>query len=100
MMIKALGHQKEVFNVQEALEYFRASNYEDCRINAYPSFTKYDGINRTAPSFLMIYIDVKDFVSKDKLERAMNRVLPDVIIERAFSTSIIVHMKQSTNDSL
>jgi hypothetical protein len=35
-MTKALGYQKEAFNIKEALEYFRASNYEDCRINAYP----------------------------------------------------------------
>jgi hypothetical protein len=75
IMTKALGYQKEVFNVQEVLEYFSGSNYEDCRINAYPSFTKYDGINRTPPSFLMIDIDLKDFGSKDKLDRAMNRVL-------------------------
>ena len=53
-------------------------NYEDCRINAYPSFTKYDGINRTAPSFLMIDIDLKDFGSKDKLDRAVNRILKKI----------------------
>jgi hypothetical protein len=73
-MTKALGYQKEVFSVKEALEYFRESNYEDCRIKAYPSFTKYDGINRIASS-LMIDIDLKDFASKDKLDRALNRVL-------------------------
>ena len=75
IMTKALGYQKEVFNLREVLEYFRVSNYEDCRINAYPSFTKYDGINRTPPSFVMIDIDLKDFASKDKLDRALNRVL-------------------------
>jgi hypothetical protein len=74
-MTKALSYQKETFNVKEALEYFKASNYEDCRINAYPSFTKYDGINRTSPSFLMIDIDLKDFATKDKLDRAFNRIL-------------------------
>ena len=74
-MTKALGYQKEVFNVQEAVEYFRASNYEDCRINAYPSYTKYNSINRTAPSFLLIDIDLKDFASKERLDRAMNRIL-------------------------
>jgi hypothetical protein len=74
-MTKAVGYQKEVFNVQEVVEYFRTSNYEDCRINAYPSFTKYNGINRTAPSFLMVDIDLKDFASKEKLDRAVNRIL-------------------------
>ena len=75
MMTKALEYQKEVFNIKEVLEYFKASNYEDCRINAYPSFTKYDGINRTPPTFLMIDTDLKDFVSKDKLDRALIRIL-------------------------
>jgi hypothetical protein len=79
-MTKVLGYQKEVFNIKEALEYFMASNYEDCRINAYPSFTKYDGINRTPLSFLMIDIDLKDFASKDKLDRAMNRILKKIEI--------------------
>ena len=80
IMTKALGYQKEVFSIQEVLEYFRASNYEDCRINAYPSFTNYQGINRTPPSFLMIDIDLKDFASKAKLDRAMNRILKKIKI--------------------
>ena len=70
-MTKALGYQKEVFNIMDVLEYFRASDYEDCRINAYPSFTKYNGINRTT-SFLMIDIDLRDFGSIDKLDKALN----------------------------
>ena len=78
IMTKALGYQKEVFNIKEVIEYFRASNYEDCRINAYPSFTKYDGINRTPPSFLMIDIDLKDFISRYRLDRAMNRILKKI----------------------
>ena len=77
-MTKAFGFQKEAFNIQQVLEYFRASNYEDCRINAYPSYTKYGSINRTPPTFLMIDIDLKDFASKDKLHRAMNRILKKI----------------------
>ena len=77
-MTRALGYQKEVFNIKEVLEYFRASNYEGCRINAYPSFTKYDGINRTPPTFLVIDIDLKDLALKDKFDRALNRVLKKI----------------------
>ena len=47
-------------------------------MNAYPSFTKYDDINRTPPSFLMIDMDLKDFASKDKLDRATNRILAKI----------------------
>jgi hypothetical protein len=78
IMTKALGYQKEVFNKKDALVYYRTSNYEDCRINAYPSFTKYKDINRTAPTFLIMDIDLKDFASKDKLDRSLNRVLKKI----------------------
>ena len=63
IMTKKLGYQVEVFNKEEALQYFKNSNYEDCRINAYPPFTEYHGINRTPISFLMVDLDLKDFGS-------------------------------------
>ena len=81
-MTKKLGYQVEVFNKEEALEYFKDSNYEDCRINAYPSFTEYHGINRTPISFLMVDLDLKDFSGefpekkgKAVLERVLNSTL-------------------------
>jgi hypothetical protein len=88
-MTKDLGYQVEVFNKIEALEYFKNSNYEDCRINAYPSFTEYHGINRTPISFLMVDLDLKDFggheqvYSKKKeekasLEKALNKTLEKI----------------------
>ena len=61
IMTKELGYQVEVFSREEALGYFKSSNYEDCRINAYPPFTEYQGINRTPISFLMVDLDLKDF---------------------------------------
>ena len=36
IMTRQLGYQVEVFSKEEALEYFKDSNYEDCRINTYP----------------------------------------------------------------
>jgi Primase X len=82
-MTKQLGYQLEVFNKEEALEYFKTSNYEDCRINAYPSFTEYHDINRTPVSFLMVDLDSKDFADEKKrgksvLERALNKTLQKV----------------------
>src|ERR671939_259428 len=80
IMTKKLGYQIEVFNKEEILEYFKESNYEDCRINAYPSFIEYHGINRTPISFLMVDLDLKDFANEKKkgkavLERALNNAL-------------------------
>jgi hypothetical protein len=76
IMTKTLGCQKEVFNKQEALARFKAANYQDCRINAYPSHTEYAGINLTAPSFIMIDLDLKDFdYSQEKLEKVLQKTL-------------------------
>jgi Primase X len=75
-MTKRLGYQKEVLDKQSILRYFRSSNYEDCRVNAYPSFTNFHGINRTPPSFIIIDLDLKDFgYSKDKLDGALTKAL-------------------------
>lgn len=60
-MTKDTGYQLEVFNKEEAIEYFKSSYYKDCRINAYPTYTEYHGINRTPVSFLMVDLDLKDF---------------------------------------
>jgi hypothetical protein len=79
IMTKQLGYQVEVFNKEEALEHFKTSNYEDCRINAYPSFTEYQGINRTPISFLMVDLDLKDFADEKKRGKAvLNKTLQNI----------------------
>lgn len=75
IMTRVLGHQKEVFNAEEALAYFQASNYQDCRINAYLAFTDYQGINFTAPSFIMIDLDLKNFESQEMLDKTLCKTL-------------------------
>src|ERR671931_2127806 len=81
IMTRQLGYQVEVFNKEEALECFKSSNYEDCRINAYPSFTDYHSINRTPISFLMADLDLKDLrrengsKKKELLEKTLNKTL-------------------------
>jgi Primase X len=88
IMTKRLGHQKEVFSKQEALKYFESSDYKDCRINAYPSFTNYQGITRVAPSFVMIDLDLRDFGnSRDNLDRGQNKILKRInALTRGYST--------------
>jgi Primase X len=88
IMTRQLGYQLEVFNKEEVLEYFKSSNYENCRINAYPAFTDYHGINRTPISFLMVDLDLKDFADeegakkKEKtislLEKTLNNTLQKI----------------------
>jgi hypothetical protein len=83
IMTKDLGYQVEIFNKQQALDYFKSSRYEDSRINAYPSFTNYHGINITPISFLMVDLDLKDFGNLKKketklLERALSKTLQNI----------------------
>ena len=75
IMTKALGHQKEILNKLELLAHFKASCYIDCRINAYPTFTDYEGINFTAPSFIIIDLDLKDFESLEILDKTLHKTL-------------------------
>src|SRR5919197_981675 len=79
IMTKQLSYQVEIFNKEEVLEYFKSSNYEDCRINAYPAFTEYHGINRTPISFLMVDLDLKDFVDEEgsKIEKLLQTPIDD-----------------------
>jgi hypothetical protein len=79
IMTKDVGYQMEIFSRQEGLDYFKASRYEDCRINAYPPFTEFNGINRTPISFLVMDLDLQDFANlKEKLDRAENKTLSKI----------------------
>src|SRR5215469_13420614 len=52
------GAQRLVRNFTEAMSWFKASSFLDCRISAYPVYTN-DYINRTgiAPTTLLVDID-------------------------------------------
>src|ERR1051326_4848714 len=54
---KTLGKQITVYSKEEAIVRFKQSNFMDCRINAYPDYIAYHGINRQAPNFIFIDID-------------------------------------------
>ena len=95
IMTKQLGYQVEIFNKQEASEHFKSSNYEDCRINAYPSFTEYHGINRTPISFLMVDLDLKDFADETKrgkaeLDRVLNKTLQKITAMKKCSLLVLL----------
>ena len=48
----------------------------DCRINAYPSVTSFNGLNMTPISFIMIDLDLTTFAySKEKLDRVLTKSL-------------------------
>jgi hypothetical protein len=95
IMTKQLGYQVEVFNREEALEYFKSSNYEDCRINAYPPFTEYQGINRTPISFLMVDLDLKDFGGEEEEGEDSKKKKAKMLLEKALNKALDKIKKES-----
>jgi hypothetical protein len=49
----------------KVFDHFRQAGFEDCKINAFPHNTEHTGVdlevkNRTAATFIMIDLDLKD----------------------------------------
>jgi hypothetical protein len=77
-MTKKLGYQKEVFSKEEAIKLFEESDFIDCRINAFPSFTDYKGIQRYPPDFIFIDLDKNNFKTEKSFELALSRTLNNI----------------------
>jgi hypothetical protein len=75
IMTRQIGRQQEISNRESIIKYFQASCWEDCRINAYGTYTNFHGINRTAPTFFMIDLDLDNFGSSDQIDRLLNKTL-------------------------
>jgi hypothetical protein len=72
------GAQVLVYSKEEANAHFEAAGFTDCRINAYPSFTEYKGINRQPPNFIFIDLDRCSFNTEKALDLAINRTLKNI----------------------
>ena len=68
------GGQRPVKDFAEAMAWFKDSNFLDCKISAYPKYTK-DYIDRTgiAPSVLLVDIDKEHFNPSEEFELAVVR---------------------------
>jgi len=69
------GRQVVVYNKDEALAMFKAANYLDCRINAYPKYVEWKGLNRQLPNFIFIDLDQGRFQLIDKV---LNKTLKNI----------------------
>ena len=69
------GRQVVVYSKEEALAWFKAANYQDCKINAYPRFVEWKGINRQAPNFIFIDLDQGRF---KLIDRALQKTLKNI----------------------
>src|SRR5437867_8954658 len=68
---KSQGKQFEVFSKEEMVKAYEESNFVDSRVNAYPSFTEYKGIQRYPPNFIFADLDLSTFRNLEVLERAL-----------------------------
>lgn len=45
------------YSKQKALAWYKAANFLDCSISAYPGYVEFEGINRQPPNFIFIDLD-------------------------------------------
>jgi hypothetical protein len=75
---KTLGKQYTVYSKEEAIARFRQSSLLDCRINAYPDYTGFSGINRQPPNFIFIDLDRSLFTTDKELWIAVKETCKNI----------------------
>ena len=78
---KSEGKQIEVFSKEETLSHFEKSNYIDCKINGFPSYTEYHGIQRYPPDLIFIDIDRSYFENVKQFENALSKTLKNIKVK-------------------
>jgi Primase X len=72
------NRQVEVFDKETGTNIFENSKFIDCRINAFPTYTQYKGINRQTPNFIFIDLDRSLFNSEKALNIVLNNTLKNI----------------------
>ena len=72
---KSQGKQFIAFGKEGMVEAYTESNFIDCRVNGYPSYTEFNGVQRYPPNFIFIDLDLSLFESSQVLNKALNRTL-------------------------
>jgi hypothetical protein len=71
---------------EEVIDAFIASNYVDCRINAYPSLTDYKGIQRYKPNFIFIDLDKNNFKTSISFGNTLSNTLKNIREKLGYDT--------------
>ena len=77
IMTKRTNGQVLVNSNEEMLQYFEASDFLGCRINAYPSYTEYYEM-QYAPNFIFIDLDLSTFGTIGGLQSALSETLENI----------------------
>jgi Primase X len=75
---KTLGRQYTVYSMEEALARFKQSNLLDCRINAYPVYTEFKGVNRQPPNFVFVDLDRCLFITDKEFWTAVEQTSKNI----------------------
>jgi Primase X len=67
--------------MKEMIRAYEKSNLLDCRVNAYPSYTEYKGIQRYPPNFIFADLDLSTFRNLEALESALQTTLQTIRIK-------------------
>jgi hypothetical protein len=79
MMTDKIRGQVPVFSKGEIFKKCQESDFIDCRINAYPEYTEYQGIVRQPPDFIFIDLDLSKFRNcKKRLDNALEYTLNNI----------------------
>ena len=65
----------EVYTKDAMLRYFEHSDYQDCRISAYPKISQFGDIRHAAPSLMMIDLDLSNSSTRIALDTALKSTL-------------------------
>ena len=60
------------------MKYFEESDFVDCKINNFPSFTNYKGIQRYPPDSIFIDIDRSTFKDDKSFENVLSKTLKNI----------------------
>jgi len=77
------GRQVPVYSKQEALSWYKAANFFDCRISAYPHHScstdpNINRRNRHTIDLIMIDLDQSPFKSRQALDRTLSKLLRNI----------------------
>lgn len=86
---KSQGKQFEVFDKDEMLKAYEESSFLDSRVNGYPSYTEYKGIQRYPPNFIFADLDLSLFKDIPTLDRALGATLRTIRLKLNASPTIL-----------
>jgi hypothetical protein len=67
-----------VTDIDQIYNQFRAADFKDCRINAYPDFTNFQGINMQYPALVMCDLDHCNFKTEKLLQKTLRTTIKNI----------------------